>query len=886
MQNDNHKITDFNSDFEQRFNSLHVAFETSEPALIIDRNGTILDANKAFAAAFGKRPEECLQTNAFDLLPPKVARERRKKVDEALNTGKLVIFEDERRDRFVRLSLSPIANKDGKMTKLYVVIQDITQLKLTERESINQKIFNSALIESIPGAVYMVNAKGHYTFWNAYQRDVVVGKPDNEMGTFNALDTIHPDHRELVAKRMENILIHGVEDSDDVKILLHGGPEFRWFRISGKKVIINGEAFIVGIGSDITERKKAEENALKNSEDRFRKLFEGHSSVMLVIDEIGNIIDANPSAAEFYGWSIERLCQMHINNITTKSPEKVMSDLLKFRTSKLNRFQIHHKRADGSTRDVEVVSNTIDIEGKIVFYCTINDIAELKLAENQLKKLSAAVEQSPAVVVITDPQGDIEYVNPMFTQLSGYSAEEVRGKNPRILQSGLLQIEVYKDLWKTILSGRIWRGEFQNRKKNGELFWETAVISAILNDEGVVTNFVAVKEDITEQKQYLNELIAAKEKAEESDRLKSAFLANISHEIRTPMNGILGFSELLKEPHLSGKKQSGYIDLIQQSGERMLNLINDLIDISRIEAGETILQLSETPVNKLLYDLNDFFKPDADKKGLHLTFSTGLPDNNSIIETDSGKLSQILTNLVQNSLKFTSSGGIDVGYTRKDRFLEFYVIDSGIGIPVEMKAKIFDRFHQVDNSLTRHHEGSGLGLSISEAYVAMLGGTIRVESVAGRGSAFFFTLPYNPTTNSSNIKPRSHVTKEIAASNPDLTILIAEDDKVCSLVLKMYLKGDNITILSAVNGKEAVELVKKHPEINIVLMDIKMPVMNGFEATRQIKKLRPELPVIAQTAFTSKEDREKAEKAGCDCVILKPINKNELLELIPELLYR
>ncbi len=884
MHNHSDNTSDFNRDFEHSYTTLHVAVNTSEPAFIMDREGTIIDANKAFAAAFGKKVEECLQMNAFDLLPPEVTATRKIKIEEALSTSKLVIYEDERYGRCIRLSIAPIADKEGKMTTLYIVAQDITQQKLAERGATNQTIFNSALIESIPGAVYMVNAEGRYTFWNAYQRDVIVGKPDSDMSSVNSLDFIHPDHREVVAEKMANILKTGGEDSEEVKILIHGGPGFRWFRISGKKIIISGEPFIIGVGSDITERKKAEENALKNSEDRFKKLFEGHSSIMLIIDDAGKIIDANPAAAAFYGWPTEELCQMHIDKITTKSTEKVARDLLQFRSSHLNRFSSLHRRSDGSTRDVEVVSNTIEIENKVVFYCIINDISERKLAENQLKKLSAAVEQSPAVVVITDPLGNIEYVNPMFTQLTGYSAEEVRGENPRILQSGLIPSEVYEDLWQTILSGEIWRGEFQNRKKNGNLFWETAVISAILN-EGVVTNFVAVKEDITEQKQYLNELIAAKEKAEESDRLKSAFLANISHEIRTPMNGILGFSELLKVPHLSGEEQSRYIDLIQQSGERMLNLINDLIDISRIEAGETILQISNTQVNRLLQDLNDFFKPEADKKGLHLGFATGLPDSKSIIETDSSKLSQILTNLVQNALKFTSSGGIDVGYSRTDRTLEFYVIDSGIGIPVEMKEKIFDRFHQVDNSLTRHHEGSGLGLSISQAYVTMLGGTIRVESVEGRGSAFFFTLPYNQPS-ASTIEGPSPVTNELAASAPAITILIAEDDRVCSLVLQMYLRSDNITIMSAVNGQEAVELVKEHPEINLVLIDIKMPVMNGFDATRLIKKLRPELPVIAQTAFTSKEDRKKAEKAGCDCVILKPINKKELLELIPELLNR
>jgi len=873
---------DFESSLEQRYKALHVAFDTIEPAFIMNREGTILDANKAFAAAFSKQVEECLQTNAFDLLPPDVAAKRKIKIAEALSTSKMVMYEDERYGRFIRLSISPIADNDGNRTKLYIVAQDITELKLAENKSKSQETFSKALIEAIPGAFYMVDGEGHYAVWNTFQRDVVVGKPDSEMMNTYAIDTIHPADKALVAEKMTNILQYGSEESEEVKILIHGGPEFRWFRISGKKIILNGDPFIIGIGSDITERKKAEEAVLKKSEDRFRKLFEGHSSIMLIIDDQGNIIDANPSAAAFYGWSTDELCQMHIDKITTKSPEMVMRDLLTFRSSTVNNFSSLHRRADGSIRDVEVVSNTIEIESKVVFYCIINDISERKLSENKLQKLSAAIQQSPAVVIITDPMGDIEYVNPMFTQLTGYSAEEVRGENSRILQSGLTPKALYQDLWQTILSGGIWRGEFQNKKKNGELFWEAAVISAILN-EGVVKNFVAVKEDITEQKQYLNELIAAKENAEESDRLKSAFLANISHEIRTPMNGILGFSELLKEPHLSGEKQTMYIELIQQSGQRMLNLINDLIDISRIEAGETTLQISETPVNKLLRDINIFFKPEADKKGLGLSCSTGLPDDESIIQTDNSKLNQILINLVQNALKFTRSGDIDVGYFRKDSMLEFYVIDSGIGIPVDMKEKIFERFRQVDNSLTRHHEGSGLGLSISKAYVTMLGGTIRVESEERRGSAFYFTLPYNPPS-ISNIEPHSPVTEEHTASAPDVTILIADDDMVSGLVLKMFLKSENITILSAVNGKEAVELVEKHHEINLVLMDIKMPVMNGLEATRLIKQLRPELPVITQTAFTSNEEKEKAERAGCDRVILKPINKKELLALISELL--
>lgn len=516
---------------------------------------------------------------------------------------------------------------------------------------------------------------------------------------------------------------------------------------------------------------------------------------------------------------------------------------------------------------------------------TASNITERKLAGDELKKLSVAVEQSPAVVVITDPDGNIEYVNPTFTQHTGYEFEEVKGQNPRILKSDEMPKEVYEDLWQKILSGEVWYGEFHNRKKNGELYWEEAVISAIRNEDGAITNFVAVKEDITEKKKLWNDLILAKEKAEESNRLKSAFLANISHEIRTPMNGILGFSELLKDPTVSGEEQTEYIELIHQSGLRLLDLINDLIDISRIEAGETIVQITATSVNTLLADLFVFFKPQATSRGLQLHLTPGLQDDESIIETDRSKLSQVLTNLVQNALKFTIQGSVTFGYTRKDEMLEFSVIDTGIGIHDDMKEKIFERFRQADNSLTRSYEGSGLGLSISRGYVEMLGGTIRVESVSGRGSGFFFTLPYNaPGFLKMDVSPSDD--QEPAVLSPGLTIVVAEDDEVSSFLLQQNLKGENITIFSAVTGLEAVELVRCHPEISLVLMDIQMPVMDGFEATRQIKQLRPGLPVIAQTAFTTEEGREMATKAGCDALITKPIKRRELLDLMKELLQR
>jgi len=373
----------------------------------------------------------------------------------------------------------------------------------------------------------------------------------------------------------------------------------------------------------------------------------------------------------------------------------------------------------------------------------IEDISIRKKAENELRKLSLAIEQNPVSIVITNAEGIIEYTNPEFTQITGFQASEAKGKSPKILKSGMMPPELYTDLWQTIISGKVWRGEFINKKKSGELYWANKSISPITDEQGRITNFVSIGEDISVKKQIENELILAKEKAEESDRLKSAFLANISHEIRTPMNGILGFAELLKEPTLDPEVQREYLDIIEKSGQRMLNIINDLIDISKIEAGQMTLRIKRTNVNKLLHDLHLFFLPEVNNKNLDFDFCCDLPEEECVIDTDPTKLNQILTNLIKNAIKFTEKGSIKFGCKKAGGKLDFYVTDTGLGIPPDQNELIFERFRQSTiNNLSRQFEGAGLGLAISKAYVEMLGGSIGIISEVGTGSTFYFDLPY------------------------------------------------------------------------------------------------------------------------------------------------
>jgi len=385
----------------------------------------------------------------------------------------------------------------------------------------------------------------------------------------------------------------------------------------------------------------------------------------------------------------------------------------------------------------EADGKTLHLEGYI------EDVTDKKLAEQQLKKLSRAVEQNPVSIVITDAIGNIEYVNPRFTEMTGYDANEAIGQNPRILKSGKMDSTFYKELWATIKTGAIWNGEIINKRKTGEFYWANKTISAIFDKKGNISNYVALGEDITERKRIEEELIKAKEKAEESDRLKSSFLANISHEIRTPMNGILGFADLLKSPDLSSEHQIEFIEIIEKSGQRMLSIINDLIDISKIEAGETAIRIKSVDINLMLSDIHSFFLPETNQKNIRLDFLTGLTEEGATMKTDGIKLNQILTNLIKNAIKFTDKGTITFGYQQVNSMVEFFVTDTGPGIPPDQMELIFERFRQSSLNLTRKYEGAGLGLSISKAYVEMLGGTIEVESEWGKGSKFRFKLPLN-----------------------------------------------------------------------------------------------------------------------------------------------
>lgn len=386
--------------------------------------------------------------------------------------------------------------------------------------------------------------------------------------------------------------------------------------------------------------------------------------------------------------------------------------------------------------------------------------------------------------------------------------------------------------------------------------------------------------DITVRKQIESELIKAKEKAVESDRLKSAFLQNISHEIRTPLNAIIGFAALLNEPGIDNETRKSYSDIITQSSDQLLAIVVDIIEISNIEAGIYKFDKSEMELNVFMDEIYAKFNGKSMNKDIRFTCRKSLSGQDANIMADTAKLKQVLSNLLSNAFKFTTFGRIEFGYTLKDDNLLFYVSDTGIGIAENHHSMIFDHFYQVEPLSATLYEGTGLGLSIAKAYVNLMGGRIWLRSEPGKGSVFYFTVPYEKAPVAEKI-----VVSEVKQKEPSensKTLLIAEDDNNNYNLMKHLLSDLNIKILRASNGVEAVDICRSGEKIDMILMDIKMPVMDGYEATKQILERSPDIKIIAQTAYS--DDKEKALRSGCKGFISKPFDKHHLRTLVTEYL--
>jgi hypothetical protein len=762
-------------------------------------------------------------------------------------------------------------------TGVLYIQRDITERKRSEEairlseEKFRKAFFtspDSININRLEDGLYISINKG-FTQIMGYTKEEVHGKTSIELNIWADIDGRKKLSEELKSK--------GYVENLEAKFRKKDG-KLVYGLMSASIIELDGVPHILSITRDITERKL--------SESIFKDIIEKNPMSIQILDMEGYLIQLNSAHTKLFGatppsdYSVLKDPQLLSLGFDKLFERIKKGEVVYFPDTYYNVRDVDPSFPD-SPAWVKAIGFTLnDINGNPNRMVLMHEnITERKNAEALLNDI---IENNPLSIQIVNKEGYTLRCNPAFIELFGSVPPP--------------EFSIFDDLSKsTELEDLV------SQVKNGEIvhlpdvyynahdavaeapdipLWIRAMIFPLKDSVGKPERFVFMHENITERKIAEQELIKAKENAEESDRLKSAFLANMSHEIRTPMNGILGFSELLKMPGLTGHQQQEYVSIIEKSGVRMLNIINDIVDISKIEAGLMNVYIQETDINEKIEFIYTFFKPQVEEKGMQLLLLNTLPRKEAIIRTDSEKVYSILTNLVKNAIKFSEKGSIELGYGRKGNDIEFFVKDTGIGIPTERQRAIFERFIQADISDTMARQGAGLGLSISKAYVEMLGGKIWVESEEGIGSTFYFTLPYNPLAEENKVVGKV-VTAQIEKNQiKNLKILIVEDDEISEILITIGVEKFSKEVLKARNGFEAVKVCRNNPDIDLILMDNQLPEMNGYEATMQIREFNKDVVIIAQTAYALTGDREKAIKAGCNSYISKPIKKDELFLLI------
>lgn len=888
------------------------------------------------------------------------------------------------------------------------IAQDITKRKKTEIALQEGERRYRELIELAVDGILLGSPDGIIIGANTYMQNIT-GRPLDKLIGININQLFSPNALKDIPLRFD-LLMNGETVFSERDILRPDGTTLP-IEMHTKRM---PDGTYQSIYHDVTERKKAEET-LRESEIKFKSLVESTSDMIWETNIDGLYTYVSPQFENLLGYSFEEtIGKSPFTFIADTNISKIIkhSDSIVEKAAPFNSLVNKYKQKNGGIRYFETSGVPVySPAGKLSGYRGVSrDITKRFEAEKELHKLSMVVQQSPNTVIITNLEGKIEYINPAGCALSGYTSDELSGRNPSIFSSGSTPPETYKALWKTLKSGNEWKGIFHNKKKSGELYWESAFIVPLRDKEGNITNYLGVKEDITtrlksetalveseeryrqlfesspdaiilahaetgmlidantaacamlgrsleELKQFhqtmlhppmikenaikmfhdhvessklkelklpietsvlrsdgseisvevlassitiagkqvlqgvfrditernlaREELLKAKEKAEAGDKLKSAFLNNISHELRTPLNGIIGFSEMITQMDNSAEDRLEFSKMIKRSSARLVNTITSYMDISMLVSGNTEINKRSFNLGHFLDKIHTETVETCHSRNLALRIIKTEIDKDIQILTDENLLTKIFSHLIDNAIKFTKEGSITIGYEKKLSLHQFSVSDTGKGISKDAMAVIFDIFMQADLSTSRGHEGSGLGLSIAQGFVKLLGGNIWVESDGHKGSSFFFTIPEKADAHRSQ---DDHEITRRQSDSQEYVVLIAEDEDSNFKYLEIVLKKAMYKVLRANNGFEAVEKCRSHPEIDILLLDLKMPGMDGFEAAKKIRNILPQLPIIALSAYVSSQDEDAAIQAGCNEFVVKPISKNRLLETITRLL--
>ncbi len=794
----------------------------------------------------------------------------------------------------------------------------------------NQNYFYKLIADNSIDWEVLRNTNGKIIYANiGFERITGYSREEIIEGKFSEKDIVHKDDWAYVLPTIQEAIKQNPVLDLEFRII-RKDKQIRHINLCSIPVYQNNKFVAIRTSArDITEQKKFIElnevnKSLEISENKFRRYIESSPTAIFLVNANGEYIYVNSAACKLLKYSNEELTKMSIPGIL---PQWLLNqgynNFLELKEKgETHNFEIQLKRKDGHLIDVILDGKKISDNEFIAYVKDISERKHLELIMRQNKdRLKILLDLNQITDIDKNKLYDfalekaIELCNSKIGFLGFLNSDETIVKIHAWSASAMTICEV-KDKYidfevaKTGIWGEVIRqrkpliiNDFsaENSLKRGTPSGHVEILNYLsvpIFDKGKIVAIIAVGNknndyndtdiqeltllldgvwNIVKQRNYEKEIIVAKEKAEESDRLKSAFLQNLSHEIRTPLNAICGFSGLLNKPDLSAEKRNSFVSIIQNSSNQLLAIVSDVLTISSLETRQEKLNIEKVSLNNIILDLLTIFKQQAVNQNISLYAKQQLNNEQSEIFTDKTKITQILSNLISNALKFTHKGFIEFGYELKNCELEFYVKDSGIGIQANVQQKIFERFNQADTTISKKYGGTGLGLAISKGFIELLEGKIWVDSEVNKGSSFYFTIPYKPVN--------EHITTtNLKQKNNSHTILVAEDEEYNYLFIEELLIDFDYKLIHAKNGQEAIEIFKTSgQEISLILMDIKMPIIDGHTAARIIKKLKPELPIIAQSAYALEQERAKFEGIFDD-YLTKPIQNDLLIEIISKYL--
>lgn len=882
--------------------------------------------SKNYELLIGRPVQEMIGKDMFDLYPPSIAQEMWEEDQLLLSNGKTLVINKEFNGRHYT-SIKFIVYRENKSPYLAGFTIDNTEQylaeqKLKQSEEKFAKSFklspDSININRLHDGVYL-EVNGGFTAITGFSESDVIGKSSLDPTIDIWVDP--NDRKRLVAEITEK----GEVNSFEAEFRRKDGAIVQGI-MSARIIELNGERCMLNITKDVTEQKKADLE-LRETQEELDSFFNLSVDLLCIADMKGHFKRVNKAWETTLGYKSEELLSVRFTNfIHTDDLDKTMFAIKELESNNsVYNFTNRCRNTKGEYLWLEW--QAIPVNNMI--FAVVRDITFRKLAEETLqeseRRLFTLMSNLPGMAYRCKNNFNwtMEFVSEGCVPLTGYSSDSFINDH-ELSYTDVILPQYRKYVWEIVTDAldkhQPFELNYQIKTAFGEIKWVWERGSGVYSKDGEVIVIEGFIWDITEIKKFQEELIEnqellqqqnekyiklyeeleknyeiinrindelkhAKSKAEESDKLKSAFLANMSHEIRTPMNAILGFSKLLGSTSISESEKIEFVDLIHRRGHDLLNLINDILDISKIEADQIYLHYSQMEINEILFETrNSFIGMDDGKLADNVDLRIGkIIESGCYVISDPARLRQVINNLIGNAIKFTDDGHIEVGYeVIENDYILFYVEDTGIGIHPEHLEIIFDRFRQADeNFIARNFGGSGLGLSISKALVEKMGGKIWAESSPGSGSTFYFTLPYMPV-----LDPEISKTKSINSDYDwsDKSILIVEDDIDSSkfLVKLITSTGANITLVE--NGKSAIEVADKQSTIDLILIDIQLPDISGYKVIEKIREKKAKLPILAQTAYASDDDKHKALEAGCNDFISKPIDHVEFYRKIQVLL--